>query len=194
MGTIVATEFVSLDGVFEDRGGAEGTRHGGWTFAFDRGADGNQFKVDELEEAEVQLLGRGTYEGFAAAWPKMNEDPFGQKMNAMPKYVVSRTLTSADWTNSTILAGDLAQEVGELRREVEGVILIAGSGQLVRGLLELGLVDELRLMVFPVVLGSGRRLFGEADEKLTLTLASSQVVGDGVVILTYRAVGAPGDG
>lgn len=192
MGTIVATEFVSLDGVFEDPGGAEGTKHGGWTFAFDRGADGNQFKVDELEEAEAQLLGRVTYEGFAAAWPRMNEDAFGQKMNAMPKYVVSHTLSSADWTNSTILSGDLAQEIGELRREVDGVILIAGSGQLVQGLLGLGLIDELRLMVFPVVLGSGRRLFGESDEKLTLALASSETVGDGVVILTYRAAAPSG--
>jgi dihydrofolate reductase len=185
MGKIVVTEFVSLDGVFEDPGGAEGFKHGGWTFAFDRGAEGNQFKVDELQEAEVQLLGRVTYDGFAAAWPKMDGDPFGQKMNAMPKYVVSKTLQSAGWNNSTILSGDLAQDVGTLRSETDGVILVAGSGQLVEGLLALGLVDELRLMVFPVVLGGGRRLFGETEDKLTLTLTASQTVGDGIAILTY---------
>jgi dihydrofolate reductase len=188
MGKIVVTEFVSLDGVFEDPGGAEGTKHGGWTFAINRGAEGDQFKMDELREAEVQLLGRVTYDGFAAAWPKMDGDDFGQKMNAMPKYVVSKTLESADWNNSTILSGDLAEDVGALRSETDGVILIAGSGQLVQGLLAHGLVDELRLMVFPVLLGSGRRLFGETEEKLPLTLAASQTGGDGIAVLTYASV------
>jgi dihydrofolate reductase len=190
MGKIVVTEFVSLDGVFEDPGGAEGTKHGGWTFAVNRGAEGDQFKIDELREAEVQLLGRVTYDGFAAAWPKMDGDEFGQKMNAMPKYVVSKTLGSADWNNSTILSGDVAEDVGTLRSETDGVILIAGSGQLVQGLLAHGLVDELRLMVFPVLLGSGRRLFGETEDKLPLRLAASQTVGDGIAILTYTSVTA----
>ena len=117
MGKIVVTEFVSLDGVFEDPGGAEGFRHGGWTFAIDRGPEGDQFKVDELREAEAQLLGRVTYDGFAAAWPTRNNDEFGQKMNSMPKYVVSKTLRHADWTNTTILSGDLAGDVGRLRAE-----------------------------------------------------------------------------
>ncbi len=186
MGKIVVTEFVSLDGVFEDPGGAEGTRHGAWTFAYDRGLEGSQFKVDELREAEVQLLGRVTYSGFAAAWPAMNGDAFGQKMNSMPKYVVSKTLQSADWTNSTVLSGDFADDVGQLRADTDGVILVAGSGRLVQGLIEHGLVDELRLMVFPVVLGSGRKLFGDTDDKLPLTLVANQTVGDGVAILTYQ--------
>jgi dihydrofolate reductase len=186
MGKIVVTEFVSLDGVFEDPGGAEGFQHGGWTFAIDRGPEGDQFKVDELREAEVQLLGRVTYDGFAAAWPKMNNDAFGQKMNSMPKYVVSKTLRSADWTNSTILSGDLAEDVGRLRTDTAGVILVPGSGRLVHGLLAAGLVDELRLMVFPVVLGSGRRLFADTEDKVPLKLADNRTVGDGIAILTYR--------
>ena len=186
MGKIVVTEFVSLDGVFEDPGGSEGFRYGGWTFAIDRGPAGDRFKMDELREAEAQLLGRVTYEGFAAAWPQRNEDEFSQKMNAMPKYVVSKTLGSADWTNSVILSGDLAEDVGRLRADTEGVILVAGSGQLVRGLLANGLVDELRLMVFPVVLGGGRRLFGDTEDKVALTLVANQTVGDGIAILTYR--------
>jgi dihydrofolate reductase len=186
MGKIVVTEFVSLDGVFEDPGGSEGSKHGGWTFAIDRGPEGDQFKMDELLEAEAQLLGRVTYDGFAAAWPKMNNHKFGEKMNAMPKYVVSKTLGSAGWSNSTILAGDFAEEVGRLRADADGVILVAGSGQLVRGLLAHGLLDELRLMVFPVLLGSGRRLFGDSDDRRALKLVANQIVGDGVAILTYR--------
>jgi len=187
MGKIVATEFVSLDGVMEDPGGSENYRHGGWTFEFDRGEEGNRFKLDELFEAEAQLLGRVTYEGFAAAWPE-REDPggFAERMNAMPKYVVSSTLQEASWNNSTILSGNLPDEIARLQREVDGVILIAGSAQLVQGLLEHDLVDELRLMVFPVVLGSGKRLFGDASEKKALRLADSKTVGEGVAILTYE--------
>jgi dihydrofolate reductase len=187
MGKIVVTEFVSLDGVFEDPGGAEGFEHGGWTFAFNGGPEGERFKLDELREAEVQLLGRVTYDGFAAAWPNMTGNEFGDKMNAMPKYVVSKTLTSADWTNSTILTGDLATDVGQLRDDTDGVILVAGSGRLVAGLLAHGLVDELRLMVFPVLLGSGRRLFADTGVKLALKLVANQTVGDGIAILTYQA-------
>lgn len=187
MGKVVVTEFVSLDGVFEDPGGAENFKHGGWTFQFDRGAEGNEFKAQELRDAEVQLLGRITYQGFAAAWPKMDQDEFGQKMNAMPKYVVSTTLTTADWTNSTILSRDWVADVQQLRSDTDGDILVAGSGQLARGLLAHALVDELRLMVFPVILGSGRRLLpDDAADTLTLALVSTQTVGDGVVILTYR--------
>jgi dihydrofolate reductase len=188
MGKIVVTEFVSLDGVMEDPGGAEDYRHGGWTFECDRGEDGNKFKLDELAEAEAQLLGRVTYEGFAAAWPE-REDPggFAEKMNSMPKYVFSSTLREASWNNSTILSGgDLGDAMARLHREVDGTILVAGSAQLVQGLLELDLIDELRLMVFPVVLGEGKRLFGEVSEKKKLRLASSRSVGEGVAILTYE--------
>ncbi len=186
MAKIVATEFVSLDGVMEDPGGAESYRHGGWTFEFDRGEEGNQFKLDELFEAEAQLLGRVTYEGFAAAWPE-REDPggFSERMNSMPKYVFSSTLREASWSNSKILSGELPDEIANLHREVDGTILIAGSAQLVQGLLEHDLLDELRLMVFPVVLGEGKRLFGNVSAKKALRLADSRVVGDSVAILTY---------
>jgi dihydrofolate reductase len=187
MGKIVVTEFVSLDGVMEDPGGAEDYRHGGWTFEIDRGEEGDRFKLDELVEAEAQLLGRVTYEGFAAAWPTMEDGAgFAEKMNAMPKYVVSSTLEETSWNNSTILRGDLADEVAKLHREIDGVILVAGSAQLVHGLIERDLVDELRLMVFPVLLGSGKRIFGEVSEKKPLRLAESRTVGAGIGLLTYE--------
>jgi dihydrofolate reductase len=187
MGRIVVTEFVSLDGVIEAPGGGEDYRHAGWTFEIDRGAEGDKFKLAELAEAEAQLLGRVTYEGFAAAWPTMEDDAgFAEKMNAMPKYVVSSTLTEAEWNNSTVLRGDVAEEVAKLKDEVEGVILIAGSAQLVQALVEHDLVDELRLMVFPVVLGAGKRLFGDVSEKKSLRLTGSRTLGDGVALLTYE--------
>jgi dihydrofolate reductase len=187
MGRIVVTEFVSLDGVMEDPGGAEDFKHGGWTFEIGRGEEGDRFKLDELVEAEAQLLGRVTYEGFAAAWPKMDDEVgFAEKMNTMPKYVVSSTLQEADWENSTILGGDFVAEIEKLKREVDGVILVAGSCRLVQGLIEHDLVDELRLMVFPVVLGSGKRLFGEAEDKKPLRLTDAKTVGDGISILTYE--------
>ena len=188
MGRIVVTEFVSLDGVIEDPGGAEDYRHGGWTFKIDRGAEGDKFKVDELEEADAQLLGRVTYEGFAAAWPRMEASggDFAKKMNNMPKYVVSSTLQQADWTNSTILSGDVAEEVSKLKQEVDGVILVAGSARLVQALVKHGLVDELRLMVFPVLLGEGKRLFADGTDQHSLRLTDSRTVGDGVAILTYE--------
>jgi dihydrofolate reductase len=191
MGKVVVTEFVSLDGVMEDPGGAEDFKHGGWTFEFDSGDEGNQFKLDETLEAEALLLGRVTYEGFAAAWPSM-EDPvgFADKMNGMPKYVVSSTLENPEWNNSTVLEGDLGAAVGKLKREIDGVILVGGSAQLAQSLIELDLVDEFRLMVFPVVLGSGKRLFGESSDKLPLRLADSKTVGDGIVILTLERVRA----
>ena len=159
MGDVVVTEFISLDGVIEDPGGAESYPHGGWAFKFDRGADGDKFKGDELVAADAQLLGRVTYEGFAAAWPNMGGDAFGDKMNSMPKYVVSTTLEQADWENTTILRGDLEQEIAELKERYEGDILIAGSATLAQSLTKLGLIDEYRLMVFPVTLGGGKRLF-----------------------------------
>jgi dihydrofolate reductase len=182
MGRIVVTEFISLDGVIEAPGGGEGFEHDGWTFEFDRGDDGNRFKLDELLEAEAQLLGRRTYEGFAAAWPNYTDEAgFADKMNAMPKYVVSTTLDHADWNNSTILRS--LDEVAKLRDELDGVILVAGSAQLVQGLLERDLVDELRLMVFPVALGTGKRLWGETSDKKQFRLADVKTVGEGIAIL-----------
>jgi len=187
MGKIVVTEFVSLDGVIEAPGGGEDYRHAGWTFAIDRGEEGDEFKLEELREAEAQLLGRRTYEGFAAAWPTMEDEAgFAEKMNAMPKYVVSSTLREASWNNSTILSGDVAEEVARLKREVGGAILVAGSAQLVQALLEHDLVDELRLMVFPVLLGEGKRLFGDVSEKKPLRLVGSRTLGDGIALLTYE--------
>jgi dihydrofolate reductase len=188
MGKIAVTEFISLDGVVEDPGGAEDYKHGGWTFKFDRGDDGNKFKLDETMNAEALLLGRRTFEGFAEAWPSRSGE-FADKFNAMPKYVVSSTLKDPDWNNSTVIDGDLVEAVAKLRDSHDGEIQVAGSVQLVQALLANDLVDELRLMVFPVVLGSGKRLWGEADDKKTMRLTSSQTVGEGVSILIYEPVG-----
>jgi dihydrofolate reductase len=186
MGKLVVTEFVSVDGVFEDPGGSEDFEHGGWTFEYDRGDDGNQFKLDEVMEAEVQLLGRVTYEGFAEAWPS-REGEFADKLNSDPKYVVSTSLTDPEWQNTTVIDGDVPAEIAKLKDETEGVILVAGSGTLVRTLLENDLVDELRLMVFPTVLGRGKRLFPEGIDRLKLKLAESRQVGsDGVQVQIYR--------
>jgi dihydrofolate reductase len=186
MGTIVVTEFISLDGVIEDPGGSEDYSRGGWAFDFDRGEEGDRFKLDELHEAEAQLLGRVTYEGFAAAWPEREDEAgFAKKMNEMPKYVVSSTLEQPEWQNTTVLSGDPAEAVAALRDEVEGVILVAGSASLVRTLIESDLVDELRLMVFPVLLGRGKRLFPEGETKMPLRLAEAKTVGDGVSLQRY---------
>jgi dihydrofolate reductase len=188
VGRIVVTEFVSLDGVMEDPGGAEGYEHGGWSFQVSRGDEGDKFKLDELVDAEAQLLGRVTYEGFAKAWPSITDEAgFAEKMNSMPKYVVSSTLTDPEWQNTTVLSGDVAEEVSRLKQEVDGNILVAGSAQLVQALIEHDLVDELRLMVYPVVLGSGKSLFGKTSDKKAFRLADSKVVGDGVQILVYEA-------
>src|SRR5436305_7654934 len=134
MGKLVVTEFITVDGVFDDPGGSEGTPGGGWPFKAKRGEEGDKFKGDELRAADAQLLGRVTYEGFAQAWPERSGDWFSDKFNEMPKYVVSSTLQSADWNNSTIINGDLAEEVGKLKDQLQGDILVAGSGQLVQGL------------------------------------------------------------
>ncbi|MFZ0040645.1 MAG: dihydrofolate reductase family protein [Solirubrobacteraceae bacterium] len=186
MRRIVVSEFISLDGVVEDPGGAEGSRHGAWTFNFNDPA-GMKYKLDEVSDHEAMLLGRVTYEGFAAAWPGMTDDVgFADKMNAMPKYVVSSTLERAEWNNSSVLTGDPAERVAELRSSDGGDILVAGSVSLVRALLAADLIDELRLMMFPIVLGGGKRLFGEADEARVLELAGTQALDSGTVILTYR--------
>jgi len=186
MGKIVVKAFVSLDGVFEDPGGAEGYEYGGWTFEYDRGEDGNRFKLDELMQAEVQLLGRKTYEGFAAAWPS-REGPFADKLNSDPKVVVSSTLTNPAWQNTTVVSGDVVAEISKLKEETDGVILVAGSGTLVATLLAADLVDELRLMVFPTILGRGRRLFPDGIDRLKLRLAERRTVGpDGVQTHVYE--------
>jgi dihydrofolate reductase len=189
MGRIVVTEFISLDGVIEDPGGSEDFKYGGWSFEIERGEEGDRFKLDETMNADALLLGRKTYEGFAEAWPSRDGE-FADKFNSMPKYVVSSTLEDPDWTNSTVLDGDVAEEVSKLREEVDGEIVVHGSAQLVQALVEHGLVDELRLMVFPVVLGTGKRLFGETSDKRRLRLADSKTVGDGVAILTYEPAAA----
>ena len=189
MGRIVVTEFVSLDGVMEDPGGSESFAHGGWSFQFSRGDQGDKFKLDETMESDALLLGRVTYEGFAEAWPQRDGE-FADKFNSMPKYVVSRTLRDPSWTNSTVIdgGGDVAAEVGKLRDGPDGMIAVHGSATLVQSLLADDLVDELRLMVFPVVLGIGKRLFGASDAKKTLRLTSAQTVGDGVAIMVYEPV------
>jgi len=186
MGRIVVSQFITLDGVFDDPGGSEHFERGGWAFRFERGADGDRFKLDELTASDALLLGRVTFEGFAAAWPSREGD-FADKFNGMPKYVVSATLTDPEWNNSTVIGEDIAARVAELRNAYEGDVLVNGSGQLVRMLLAEGLVDELRLMVFPILLGAGRKLF-EDGAAAPLQLVESKPVGpDGVVILTYRA-------
>jgi dihydrofolate reductase len=185
MARIVVTEFVSLDGVMEDPGGAEDFRYGGWSFEFNRGEDGDKFKVDETMQSDALLLGRVTYEGFADAWPK-REGEFADKFNSMPKYVVSSTLRNPEWTNTTVLDGDVAEEVAKLREGPGGDIVVHGSAQLVQALLDNDLVDEVRLMVFPVVLGAGKRVFGETRDKKPLRLTESRSVGDGVAILVYE--------
>jgi len=188
MGRIVVTEFVSLDGVMEAPGGGEDFKHAGWTFEIARGDEGDKFKLDETIEAEALLLGRKTYEGFAAAWPS-REGEFADKFNSMPKYVISSTLDGAEWNNSTVLDGDVVEEVSKLKQELGGDIVVHGSAQLVQTLVEHDLVDELRLMVFPVVLGGGKRLFGDTSDKKRLRLAESKTVGDGVTILVYEPSG-----
>jgi len=189
MAKLVVTEFVSLDGVMDDPGGSEGTKHGGWTFQFDRGDEGNKFKLDELIASDALLLGRVTYQGFAQAWPgRTDEQGYAQKMNPMRKYVVSTTLTDdeATWENTEVIRGDVAGEIARLKAEPGGDILVHGSCSLVHSLMEYGLVDEYRLMVFPIVLGSGKRLFAETTDATRFVLAESGTAGDGILLLTYR--------
>jgi dihydrofolate reductase len=185
MGRVVVTEFVSVDGVIQAPGDPSEYERGGW--ATGGGQAGNQFKFEELMACDAQLLGRVTYEGFAKAWPSIEgTGVFGEKMNTMPKFVASTTLHDPAWENTTVLNGDLGAAVSSLKDRYDGDILIAGSAQLVQSLLELDLVDELRLMVFPVVLGKGTRLFGETSTLKPLQLVDSTPLDDGVFVLTYR--------
>ena len=185
MGKIVVTEFMSLDGVVEDPGGAEGYQHGGWSFEISRGDEGDRFKLDEALASDALLLGRTTYEGFAEAWPQRDGE-FADKFNGMPKYVVSSTLRDPEWTNSTVMDGDLAEAIADITAKHDGDIVVHGSAQLAQALLAQDLLDELRLMVFPVVLGSGKRLFDDDGDKKPLRLTDSTMVGDGVAILVYQ--------
>jgi dihydrofolate reductase len=192
MGELVVTEFVSMDGVMQAPGG-EAFKYKGWSFEFDRGEDGNNFKLQEVLNAKAHLLGRVTYDSFAGAWPEREDDPamreFAVKLGDDPKYVVSSTLKDPEWRNTTVIdgSGDVPAEVEKLKQEIDGPILLAGSRRLVQTLLENDLVDEIRLMVFPVVLGIGDRVFDEYSEKTTWKLAEAKPVGsDGVLTLVYR--------
>jgi dihydrofolate reductase len=188
MGRIVVTEFVTLDGVIEDPGGSEKTAQGGWAFKFERGDEGDKYKFDELMAADVLLLGRVTYEGFAAAWPSYSDEVgFAAKMNSMPKYVLSSTLEQGSWENSTVLRGDAAAEAAKLKAQVAGDILVEGSASLVYALQDADLVDEYRLMVFPTVLGSGKRLFRDGARPGGMELVEARQAG-ATGILTLRPV------
>jgi dihydrofolate reductase len=189
MGKLIVTEFISLDGVIEDPGGSENFAHGGWSFKYDRGDEGNKFKLDETMESDALLLGRKTYEGFAEAWPERSDDAgFAEKFNGMPKYVVSTTLKDPAWNNSHVIDPDsLVEEVNRLKQEGDGLLAVHGSNTLIQALMEHDLVDEYRLMVFPVVLGWGKKLFQDGRPRADLKLTSSQPVGpDGVIVLTYE--------
>jgi dihydrofolate reductase len=192
MGKLVVSQFVSVDGVIEDPGGSEGFERGGWAFKFNRGDDGDKFKLDEVLSAEALLLGRVTYEGFAAAWPSRSDEAgFADKFNGMPKYVVSTTLRDPDWNNSTVIAENVPEEIAKLKEQDGGEILLNGSATLVKTLVEHDLVDEYRLMVFPIVLGKGKRLFADPGKTASLRLTDSKPVGpDGVVVLTYQPAAA----
>jgi dihydrofolate reductase len=187
MARIVATENVSLDGVVQDPAGDEGFRHGGWVGLIKDSPELNQLAVDEALGAEALLLGRRSYEWFAARWPSRSGE-LADRLNSLPKYVVSSTLRDPDWNNSTVLTGDPSDEVSKLKQELDGEIVVPASFQLLRTLIEHDLVDELRLKVFPVVLGEGERLFGETSDKKPLRLVDTQTVADGIAYLTYQSV------
>jgi dihydrofolate reductase len=184
MRKIVVSEFVTLDGVMEAPGGEPGHPHTGWVFDF-IGNEQVQYKLEETLEAESLLLGRVTYESFAGAWPGRSGE-FADKMNAMPKHVVSTTLQDPEWHNSRVINGDIVREITRLREGESGFMLVAGSRTLVHTLMEHDLVDEYRLMIFPVILGSGRRLFPETQTKTVLRLVDTRSFGSGVVVHTYH--------
>ncbi len=188
MRKLVVTEFVTVDGVMEDPGGAEKTKHGGWAFQFDRGPEGDKFKLDELFASDALLLGRVTYQGFAAAWPSIKDEAgFADRMNNLPKYVVSTTLQRAEWNNSHVIKGNVVEQVTKLKGMPGKDILVGGSGQLVQTLMQHGLVDEYRLMVYPIILGSGKRLFRDESNKTGLRLVEARPVGSGILTLVYQA-------
>jgi dihydrofolate reductase len=198
MRRVIVSEFVSLDGVIEDPGGSGESDRGGWSFQADHGPEGDRFKFDELAAADALLLGRVTYEGFAAAWPQMEEQTgeYGAWMNGYPKHVASRTLQEPlEWNNSTLIKGEVAQEVSKLKEQPGKDILVFSSGELARTLMEHDLIDEYRLMVFPILVGKGKRLFGDTEETKAMKLVNTKQVGpDGVLILTYRPAGKEAEG
>ena len=187
MGTIIISENVSLDGVIQDPAGDEGFRLGGWVGMIKDSPQLNKLALDEALGAEALLLGRRSYEWFAARWPSRSGE-LADRLNSLPKYVLSSTLEDPAWNNSIILKGDPVAEVSKLKQELNGEILVPASFQLLRTLIEHDLVDELRLKIFPVVLGAGERLFGETSDKKPMRLVDTQILGDGVAILTYEAV------
>jgi dihydrofolate reductase len=182
MGRIVVSQFITLDGVTEDPGGSEGSARGGWAFQFERGDEGDRFKLDEVMASEALLLGRKTFEGFAEAWPSREGD-FADKFNGMQKYVVSSTLDEPQWNNTKVISGNITSELQALRDALGGDLLVNGSNQLVSLLLANGLIDELRLMVFPIVLGAGKRLFPEGSESSSLRLIESRTAGETVILI-----------
>ncbi len=185
MRRIVVTEFLSLDGVMEDPGGAEGTPFGGWTFKFPD-PEGMKYKLEEILAHDAMLLGRVTYEGFAEAWPGRTDDVgFADRMNEMPKYVVSTTLDQPTWNNTTVISGNVAERIARLKETPGNDILVVGSRRLAQFLMDADLVDEYRLMVFPIVLGGGARLFGPAPAAPILHLTAAHPLASGTVILTY---------
>jgi dihydrofolate reductase len=183
---IVVTEFVSLDGVMEAPGGEPDFKYPGWTFEFDRGDDGNEFKLDETRRSDGLLIGRRTYESFAGAWPQRDGE-FANLFNSMPKFVVSTTLKDPEWNNTTVLdSGDATAQVRKLKDEFDGELQVPGSHRLVQELIESDLVDQINLMVFPVILGTGKKAFEQTPERRSLRLKESKIVGDSVLTVIYE--------
>jgi len=187
MRRIVVSQFVSLDGVIEDPVGIETLGRGAWSGRTDSGAEGGKFKVDEMMDSEAMLLGRKTYDGYVSAWPGRGGD-YADKINGMPKYVASSTLENPEWNNTTVLDGDVASALRKLKQQPGGDILVHGSAELTYTLMEHDLVDEWRLMIFPIVIGAGKRCFGDPGKAVDLKLTDSRAVGDGVAILIYHPV------
>jgi dihydrofolate reductase len=184
---LIVTEYISLDGVMEDPVGMENSGLGNWTDPFERGPEGDKFKHEELFASEALLLGRVTYDAFAAVWPSVKDDTgFAERINSMPKFVVSNTLQRAEWNNTTVQSGDAVEQVRELKEQQGGDILVYGSASVVHALMPMGLIDEYRLMVYPTVLGRGKRLFPEGVSSM-LRLAACQQLGSGIVLLRYES-------
>lgn len=187
MRKIVVSEFVSLDGVMEDPGGSEKFKHGGWTGKYWSDEIG-KFKFEELFASDALLLGRITYQGFAAAWPSIKDEAgFADRMNGLPKYVVSTTLTEVTWNNSQLITRNVAEEVSKLKQQSGQNILIFGSGTLVQTLMQHGLIDEYQILVYPVVLGSGKSFFKSFDDQVSLKLVETKTFASGVVALSYQS-------
>jgi dihydrofolate reductase len=185
MGRIVVTEYISVDGVVEAPSGTESFARVGWTDAFNRGPEGEKFKLDETMASDALLLGRVTYDGFAPVWP-LYQGEFADKFNTMPKYVVSSTLQNPEWNNTIVLRGDIVAEVTKLKQQYERDIVVHGSPQLAQTLIEHDLVDALHLQVYPVIVGAGKRLFTETSDTKRLRLTEARTVGDGILILIYE--------